>query len=111
MATIHLVVLREGRAYGVYRQPASDGTGQELIEGGFFSKDAAENSRDWWRTQFRDCAGCQASVHDHVQYPGSGRIWCPGQPVPVPGKPTGGRSVFVPGPPAERRRLVTKEAQ
>jgi len=38
---VHYVVLRSGRTWGVYRQPASDGTGQELVEGGFFSKASA----------------------------------------------------------------------
>lgn len=34
-------VYRDGRTFGVYVQPASDGTGQELVEGGFFSKASA----------------------------------------------------------------------
>jgi hypothetical protein len=34
-------VYRNGRTYGVYAQPSTDGTGQELIEGGFFSKAVA----------------------------------------------------------------------
>lgn len=41
-------VYRTGRTFGVYQQPANNGTGQELVEGGFFSKHAAEHAaREW----------------------------------------------------------------
>lgn len=35
-----------GRTYGIYVQP--DGGAEELLEGGFFSKAAAERSKDEW---------------------------------------------------------------
>ena len=43
------VVIRDGRTWGVYRQPARNGTGQELVEGGFFSKSAALAACEWWK--------------------------------------------------------------
>lgn len=45
-ATYHVYRQHPGRNYGVYRQPGRDGSGQELVEGGFFSRKAAERSRD-----------------------------------------------------------------
>jgi hypothetical protein len=38
--------------YGVYLQPGRDGSGQELLEGGFFSRAAAEDALRDYRLQF-----------------------------------------------------------
>lgn len=37
----------EANTYGVYQQPGDDGTGSELIEGGFQRRAAAEACRDY----------------------------------------------------------------
>ena len=47
----HFLVLRSGRTYGVYVQPGTDGSAQELLEGGFFSKAAASDARDRWEAE------------------------------------------------------------
>lgn len=41
-------VYRTGKTYGVFVQPGRDGSGQELLEGGFFSRSFAENCADEW---------------------------------------------------------------
>jgi len=53
MKPIYIVYPQRPNAcmWGVYRQPATDGTGQELVEGGFFSKAAALAARDRWEAQ------------------------------------------------------------
>ena len=45
------LVLRAGRTYGVYVQPGTDGSGQELLEGGFFSRAKACEARDRWEAE------------------------------------------------------------
>jgi hypothetical protein len=47
--TVH--VYRSGRTWGVYLQPATNGTGQELVEGGFFSRAAAVNAAEALRRE------------------------------------------------------------
>lgn len=51
--TPHFLVLRDRntRTFGVYVQPAPDGTGQALVEGGFFNKAAAQDARDRIETE------------------------------------------------------------
>lgn len=46
-------VYRNGRTFGVYAQPAKNGTGQELVEGGFFSKQAALDAKAEWKAGVR----------------------------------------------------------
>ena len=46
---------RDRKTYGVYSQPGADGTGQSLLEGGFFSRFNAEDARDIWeRTHLKE---------------------------------------------------------
>lgn len=47
----NFLVLRSGQTYGVYVQPGTDGSGQELLEGGFPTLMAAERCRDRWDAQ------------------------------------------------------------
>jgi len=50
MYTFH--VYRSGRTFGVYVQPGTDGSGQELVEGGFFSRKAAEEAKLTWEREY-----------------------------------------------------------
>jgi len=45
---------RNSRTYGVYVQPGTDGSGQELLEGGFFTRAAAERAREAWEKMSRE---------------------------------------------------------
>jgi hypothetical protein len=85
MSNIVLHVIRDGQTFGVYRQPAADGTGQELLEGGFFSKGAAVEAKGRWAhalttrdehvfepsgvdyPNFLYCRHCGASETEHRQ--------------------------------------------
>lgn len=53
MSKVAYVVYRTrgSNTFGVYRQPARDGSGQEMVEGGFFNRAAAEASRDEWQAE------------------------------------------------------------
>ena len=58
---------RPGRTFGVFRQPASDGTGQELVEGGFFGRAyaeaAAQRLRDEGADDVSQCGKCGQTGH------------------------------------------------
>lgn len=48
---LHVYRNHKSNTFGVYVQPGKDGTAQELIEGGFFTRMAANHARNRWERE------------------------------------------------------------